>query len=330
MRYVAALVGCFLMCSAPQARADDATEARFHDALGRDAYGRRRFDDALAHFLDAHAAAASPTSAYNVALAADLAGHSVLAFHFFEEYLAAAERDDGERREEAVRRRDALARRLALVRIETEPAGAAIQVDRAELGDWGTTPRTIAVPPGTRRVVLTLADHEEVSLEVEAAAGALRTARATLPRRVGGVLVEADPPEARVTVTCDGETVATGPASTPIDVPVGSCVVRIDSPGRRSVERSVTVLAGTETRVALYAPPLPIPRGRVLVRTTEAAARVRIDGSERGTTPLVLRDETAGQHLVELEAEGYVPWRGEVTVREGRSTYLNVTLTPAR
>ena len=53
-----------------------------------------------------------------------------------------------ERRAEAERRIQAMRERLALVRVESDPPGAAIYVDRKELGSHGLTPRTIVVPEG--------------------------------------------------------------------------------------------------------------------------------------------------------------------------------------
>ncbi|MBX3273109.1 MAG: PEGA domain-containing protein [Sandaracinaceae bacterium] len=311
------------------ARADHAAEARFHDELARSAYARRDFDAALAHFLDAHAAAPNPTSLYNIALAADLARREVLAFHFFEDYLATSD-DDETRRTEAARRRDRLAGRLALVRVESDPPGAGIVVDRAELGDWGATPRTIAVSPGPHRILLRREDHEDVELQVVARTGELSEATARLTQRTGTLVVEAEPPEARVAVLRDGVLLVDTRSGEVTRVPVGACVVRVEHPGHHPAETALRVVPDGEARVRVVATPVPAPRGRLLVRTTDVTARVLVDGVPRGLTPLVLSSEPVGRHRVELEAEGHLPWSQPVEIREGRSTHLTVSLTRAR
>ncbi|MFN9938558.1 MAG: PEGA domain-containing protein [bacterium] len=48
---------------------------------------------------------------------------------------------------------------MAVVRIETDPPGATIYVDRADLGARGTTPRVLAFAPGTVRILVERAGH---------------------------------------------------------------------------------------------------------------------------------------------------------------------------
>lgn len=64
----------------------------------------------------------------------------------------------------------------------------------------------------------------------------------------------------------------------------------------------------TESRPAAAA------SGRLLVRSTPAAARVRVDGVLRGTTPLAMTDVSLGTHRLEIERDGYLPVRREVTL----------------
>ena len=71
---------------------------------------------------------------------------------------------------------------------------------------------------------------------------------------------------------------------------------------------------------------LPQATGRLLVATDGVVARVLVDGRPKAESPATLDGVPIGTHTVELEAEGFTRWRGDVTVREGKPTYLDVSL----
>jgi hypothetical protein len=311
------------------ARADDAAEARFFDELGRRAYARGRYDEALAHFLDAQAAAPNPRTLYNVALTAQLARHEALAYSSFESYL---ERGDpsSERVADARSRMDALARRLALVRVTSSPPGAEIFVDRRELGSFGRTPRTLVLEPGAHAIELVLADHEPARVEVEAARGAAATGDATLAPHLGAVRIDVTPGAAAVSLTSDRGTIALEPGRERSDVPVGTWIVRASAEGYDDGELEIRVSRDRSEVRALALDRATVASGRLLVATGLVHARVRIDGVDRAETPARIEGLAAGPHRVELEAEGFVPWGGTVEIAEGRAASLSVTLVPGR
>lgn len=311
------------------ARADDAAEARFFDDLGRRAYARGRWEEALASFLDAQAAAPSSRTLYNVALAAQLSHHDALAFSSFETYLEESEGDEPHRFEDAGRRRDALARSLALVRVTSDPAGAEIWVDRRELGSFGRTPRTLVLEPGPHVIELELPDHEPARVEVVAARAQRQEASGTLVRHVGDVHVDAVPAGARVRLVRaeDSRTITPG---VDVSVPVGAWTLVVSAEGH--VERAVelTVSRGHVERRSIALVRTPSPTGRLLVSTGGVHARLSVDGVDRTDTPARLDGVAVGVHRVSLEADGFVTWEGDLDVREDHATQLSVTLVPLR
>jgi hypothetical protein len=56
----------------------------------------------------------------------------------------------------------------------------------------------------------------------------------------------------------------------------------------------------------------------VLVRSTPARARVLVDGSYRGETPVAVRDLPLGTHTIVITAPGFAPWEGTVTLTTDR------------
>lgn len=306
------------------ARADDAAESRFFDRVGRRAFAQRRYERALESFLRAQRAAPSPRGLYNIAVCARLAHRDALAFTSFEQLLARSDLDAA-LRADAAAQRDALAGTLALVRVESDPPGATIYVDRRDLGAYGTTPTTLALPPGAHQIELTREHHEGATVTVEASVGQTREARAALSRHAGVVRVEASPPSATLVAQGEGSEVTLS-SGVPTRLPVGTYTIVASAEGFVPASTTLVVLADAEATRALALSPIPTPRGRVLVSTGAVAARVSIDGVVVSETPARVDGVVVGTHRVTVSADGWREWSEDVEVREGRTTFLSITL----
>lgn len=311
------------------AQADAAMQARYFDRAGRQAFERRRYDDALEHFLLAHDVAPSPRSLFNIALCAMLARRDAEAFAFFEEYVRVGAADDPARRDEAERAMAELRGRVAVVRVESDPPGATIFVDRVELGSHGVTPRSVVVPAGPARLELRLPDHAPAAARVEARTGATVGTRVALAPHMGALRIDASPEDATVVVLRDGREVASRAAGQPIELPVGTYSVRLEAPDHQPVRTEVGVRRDETTQRRLAAVPIPRPRGRLLVAAGDVTARVFVNGRDVAETPAAVGDLAPGLHRVRLEAPGHRTWTGSVRVRADRPTHLDVTLLPS-
>jgi outer membrane receptor for ferrienterochelin and colicins len=308
--------------------ADDATEGRFFDQLGRAAFAQRHYDVAITHFLAAQAAAPSVRTLYNLALCAEAANRREAAFGWYGEYLAGADAD-ADRRRDAEQRMTRLRQTLALVRVTSEPAGATIYVDRRELGDWGRTPRVLVLEPGEHTIELDAPGHHVESVRVTAALGEERSAAGTLRAREGRLQIDTNVAAAQIVVTRGERELARGAAGAELSVPVGACEVRVEAPEHQASTVSVQVREGALERRRVVLAVRPQPAGRLLVSSGDVHARLLVDGAARAETPAAL-DVGAGEHEVEVRADGYLPWRGTLAIEAGRSRYLSVTLVPAR
>ena len=66
------------------------------------------------------------------------------------------------------------------------------------------------------------------------------------------------------------------------------------------------------------------------VRTNVASAKISVRGKPFGATPMKAAVATAGGKVsLEIAADGYVPYRRDVVLEEGRSTIVDVTLVPS-
>ena len=68
--------------------------------------------------------------------------------------------------------------------------------------------------------------------------------------------------------------------------------------------------------------------GSLRIDSAPQGARVFIDRTAAGVTPLVARDLSAGSHAVRVEADGHVPWSSAIRVVADRQTRVHTTLAP--
>lgn len=103
---------------------------------------------------------------------------------------------------------------------------------------------------------------------------------------------------------------------------------RVDPPDRAEVEAHIvelTELADAARRAALSRP----TTGTLSVRVDHDGARIRVNDEDRGTSPLTDAIELApGRYRLAADLDGYVPYRGEVTIEAGLRTSAVVELLP--
>ena len=82
-----------------------------------------------------------------------------------------------------------------------------------------------------------------------------------------------------------------------------------------------TVLAGCEGT------PAPLQEnGSVRILSLPAGAAVYLDGEYRGTTPATVTAVPAGNHTLEVRADGYERWTAPVTIEAGSMANVSATL----
>lgn len=307
---------------------DAAAASRFFDTQARAAYEHGDYALALNYFVLAHDAAPAASSAFNVATVAELAGKPALAYSFLETYLALAPASDANR-PAAVAATARLESQLALVEVVTIPPGADVYVDQREHGRYATTPRAVAVEPGSRNIMVTLAGHQDANATVFARRGERIRVELTLTELRSALRVVGAPPGAEVDVERDGVTLAHFAATESAEVPAGALHLVVRCAGFATVERDVRVARTATREVRVDMQPLPPVTGLLLVATGDLPARVRVDGVDRTETPATLR-LPVGMHRLELHVDGYEPVETAVEIRENESTLIERQLVRTR
>ncbi|MCB9659790.1 MAG: PEGA domain-containing protein [Sandaracinaceae bacterium] len=310
------------------ARADEASEARFHDARARAHFEARDFPRAIEEFLWAHRIAPNPRLLYNVALCFQQLRDAENAFSYFAEYLAQEDTLDGHegRRGEAEHAMQALLAEVARARVVSDPPGASIYVDTPDHGSYGLTPRLVALAPGTHRVMLSRPGFEDVSVEVELVRGQEVAVDASLVRVVGTMQLESRTAIPVQVHAPDGTLVAEGTAPGEFSLAPGAYTVSGRNDTFEVVAAVATVTANETARVRLSLVDVPVPVGDATVTANTTGALLLLDGVEVGFTPSLVRDLPAGLHRLRIEEPGRDPWEGELEVRPGEQTWVTATL----
>ena len=308
--------------SAAPARADRAAEARFHDELARRHYAARRFEPAAREFMIEQRLAPNPNIVFNIALCFQHLRRHPDAYMYFAEYLAAG--TDESRRTQAQTALRQIHPHVALVRVESDPPGASIFVDRRELGQYGTTPRVLALDAGEHRIWVELDGYRNAERTTELSLGNEATVRLSPEQILGRLRVGASTAAQVRVIDAAGELVAEG--ATPFDeeLPPGTYQVEASAGEERwSEPLLVRGEATTEATASLRG-----PTGEMTVMATVTGALVSLDGRERGFTPQVLRDIPVGEHALTVTSDGTAPYRGTIEIGTDYRAWASVTLEP--
>jgi outer membrane receptor for ferrienterochelin and colicin len=312
-----------LFAIAAPARADNlADEAELQFELGADRYKAGDFRGALEHFLASNRLVANRNVVFNIARTYEQLKQSADAYRYFNQALEGE--TDGPTRtriEEAISRTLPL---IAVVRIESDPPGAAVYIARRELGAIGNTPLVLGLAPGNYKVMAELPGYQSVeAAPQDFAAGTKKTISWTLKQIVGGLYVDGTPQGAAVRVDdAQGSALCTLPCSS--EVPPGRHTLFVSAPGHQPAATTATVVVGSVATAHVEL--TPVTR-TMLVLSDPAGALVSVDGKPEGFTPGALA-LPLGPHRVVVARAGYRPFDQTIEVSPEGQARVDADLTP--
>jgi len=203
------------------------------------------------------------------------------------------------------------------VTFTTQPAGAAILVDDAEVA---STPATVGIMAGTHDVTLRKDGYKTWQRSLTTVAGGSHEPfNISLDEADGVLRVTTRPAGAAVSV--DGRY----RGQTPIEVdlsPGASVKVIVTKPGFAPVSRTVRVESRQNQSVHLD---LEARTGVVQISSTPGDAELFVDGRSVGRTGQSLT-LPARVHRVEIRKEGFAPYKTEINPKPGLPGTLNARL----
>jgi outer membrane receptor for ferrienterochelin and colicins len=301
--------------------APQADEAQFRFLRGNNLYRQSRFDEALSEYYLSYRLVPNRNVEFNIARCLEKLRRFEEAFRAWSA-LDETGLPDAERAtvREAL---DRLRPQLALVRVDSDPPGAEIYVNRRDLGTIGLTPKLIAVEEGRSVIILEREGHRAAELAVEIERGKELLASTKLERIFGAISFTGLPLRAQVRRgSASGEILRRG--SGEVRLPPGRQVLVVTAPGFEPTRLDLEVVAdATAVQPVVLRPMLT---GSIVVRANIEGALVRVDGREAGFTPLVIEKVALGSRVVDAEKEGHLPQRAVVEVHETGPAYLDLRL----
>jgi len=309
----------------PAAAGNTADEAEINFQIARKAYGDGDFEKALFHFMVSNRLSENRNVMFNIGLTYEQLRRYPEAYRWYQDaYDDALPNDETNKRIEATLTN--LRKNVAIVRVDSDPPGATVYLQRKNLGAVGVTPLEIPVRPGRYTFLFERDGYEDFTSEPRMLQAGMQPdeVRATLTPIVGQVDI-AGTPGASVRVGADdAEPACEIPCV--LGLPQGRQFLFFDKAGYQPLPRVVDVLEGQTVPVVAE---LVAITGALVVDTDMRAARVEIDGALAGFTPLVLPDVTIGPHSVRLTARGYEPYTTQVLIEEGETADLGrVSMDP--
>lgn len=300
--------------------ADDvADEADHLFTLGAEHYQQKDYKGALQYFLASNRLVRNRNVMFNIARTYEHLNEPADAYRYYQRA------SDGETDPAAKQRlKDAMQRlgpSVALLKVETDPPGATLYLTRKDLGDRGTSPQTIALPPGSYSVIAELAGYDDAtSPKVEIRLGGTQSVQLKLTRVIGTLRVTgAVGSQVRIDAD-DAPVLCEAPCDAP--VPPGQHTLILTKPGFRTTRQNVQVRANQITDVK---PDLEAETGSLVVNADEREAVIEVDGKTQGFTPAVL-NVPVGKHVLKVGLRGFRSVTRDVEIKANEQTQVDLEL----
>lgn len=129
-------------------------------------------------------------------------------------------------------------------------------------------------------------------------------------------------------IRLDGEVLGNAPASRE-DIPPGDHIIEASAPGYEPLQQPVTVEAGRQQVVSLAMVAVQLAPGVIVVNSDVTGATVTVDGTERGSTPVVIEDAEPGVHPIIVTAPGRATFRTTCNTAPGQDCRIDAELASA-
>lgn len=310
----------------PTEQTGTADEAEVSFRLGNQAYLDKNFRAALGYYFASNRLAPNRNVIFNIARCYESLGDLDEAHRYYSEHARLSPEGDPKRAESEA----ALARispSVALVQVRSKPAGAAIYLNRRDLGVFARTPSDIATKAGTYTLIVEAPGHRPATRTgVVAERGKRVLVELELEPLTATLELTGSPAGATVRWQNQGNTVATTTLPGRITGPSGDLRLVVESPGWMTRELDLRVGDDEQRKVEVRLDP---EVGSLVVDGDEPGALIRLDGEPVGFVPAVLDRVVVGSHRLEVGAEGFTPFSTTVQVsRDARAeVYASLAAT---
>jgi formylglycine-generating enzyme required for sulfatase activity len=204
------------------------------------------------------------------------------------------------------------------LKITSSPeSGAAVSLNGIATGK--VTPCDLErVPSGNHTLTVTRDMYETATQRFTLTAGETKPVAFTLNPTFAEVALTTNPV---ADIYINGEFKANATWKGRLNPGVYTFEARLDKHTPATEKRSVAVGQPVSLKLS------PIPKtGSLRVVTNPFDATIRLNGKEVGTTPMTLKNQLIGEYTLELSLTGYATATQKVTIAEGETAEVNITL----
>jgi hypothetical protein len=90
----------------------------------------------------------------------------------------------------------------------------------------------------------------------------------------------------------------------------------------------LVLVSGCTTIMPRTLPPVEATTGSLDISSTPSGSAIYVDGVNKGITPMILSDVTAGSHMLELRYPSYTSLKKSVEIKAGTTSYVDASLSP--
>ncbi|GMU05145.1 hypothetical protein ASNO1_13970 [Corallococcus caeni] len=315
------LLSLWLLTAGPALADNNADEADIAFELGNDAYSHGNYTEALRSYFTSYRLVPNRNVLFNIARCFEALGKFNEAYRYYNDLLG--EDLPAEDASEVSRSLERLRPKVALVRVTTNPRGADVFVDRADLGSRGRSPQTLALSPGRHKVLVQKSGYRPTETTVTLARGREVPVDLDLALITGVVDVTGTPEGAEIRDNPTGPVLGRVPAK--LRLSPGQRVLHVRAAGHAPGQYVIDVPSEGTLPLAVTLNAQTAPTGRVVVTANHDGATVRVDGRPAGFTPTVVT-LPEGEHVLEVESRDVRPVRQKVTVIPDQEVKVHATL----
>ncbi|MEO6420697.1 MAG: TonB-dependent receptor, partial [Polyangiaceae bacterium] len=280
------------------------------------------FRGALEHFLASNRLVNNRNVIYNIARTYEQLHEAPNAYRYYTQALDAETEAKSRKRAEIEEALQRISPSVAVLRVESDPPGATVYIDRKDLGARGNTPRSLGLGGGTYRVIVELEGYEPAqSGPIVVRLGAKTPLVIKLKEIVSPVRLEGQPEGTTVRVDREDAPIAcVMPCS--LSIRPGHHVLHLTKEGFQSLESPIDVPEGAGITAR---PRLVAQTGNLVVNADVHDALIEIDGQATGFTPAVL-SVPVGTHKVRISQEGFRAQEQTIVVARNAQTRVELQL----
>ena len=106
----------------------------------------------------------------------------------------------------------------------------------------------------------------------------------------------------------------------------GNRIVKVTLPGYKDYEQQITVVSNLVTNMRITL--VPLTTGTLQITSIPSGAKISLNGSPYGITPVTAPDLEQGTYTVEYSLPGFQPYKSQVVLYPGQNIPVSATLQP--